>query len=203
MTNAEKIKLIQKEVGTTADGIIGPKTLDAIIAALHITATPATISTPDDIPTQAEVRSGKSIFGKPGCESNLTSIELPFPLYFDGFKKRTIRLHSAVADRARAALIEILAHYGEAEIHRLGLDIYGGDYNYRATSTGKALSMHAWGIAMDFDPEHNAYATKAPAATLSRPECKAFVDIWEKHGFINLGRHAGYDWMHFQFARLK
>lgn len=203
MTEKEKIKLIQKEVGTTADGIMGPKTLDAVIAALHITATAATIETSADVPTQAEVRSGKSIFGKPGCESSLTSVRLPFPLYFDGIKKSTIRVHSAIADRARAALEEILMHYGAKEIHRLGLDNYGGDYNYRATSTGKSLSMHAWGIALDFDPARNAYSTKAPDAFLSRPECKAFVDIWEKHGFINLGRHAGYDWMHFQFARLK
>lgn len=202
MTDKEKIKLIQARVGTTADGIIGPKTLNAIMSALLVANPPAAIEDATDIPTQAQVRSGKSLFGQPGVEGNLTNIKPPYPLYYEGRQVPSIRVHRAVGDRVKAAMREILEHYGIEEIHRLGLDIYGGSYNYRTTSSGKAMSMHAWGIALDFDPEHNAYSTKAPQATLSRPDRKAFVDIWEKHGFINLGRHAGYDWMHFQCARL-
>lgn len=199
MTTKEKTILVQKHLGVAADGIIGDKTLDALLDALDIRQ-PADLRT---LPTQAEVRSGKSIFGKPGQESELVSVTPPYQLYFDGTPVRTIRVHRLIADRVQRALEEILAHYGKEAIHRLGLDVYGGSYNYRSTSTGKALSMHAWGIALDFAPEKNAYSTHAPKASLSIPECKAWWEIWEKYGAVSLGRECDYDWMHLQFARLK
>jgi hypothetical protein len=62
--------------------------------------------------------------------------------------------------------------------------------------------MHAWGIALDFAPATNAYSMRAPEASLSRPECEAWWEIWERHGAVSLGRKRNYDWMHLQFARL-
>lgn len=102
----------------------------------------------------------------------------------------------------QAALEEVLVHYGQEEIHRLGLDLYGGSYQYRSTSTGSALSMHAWGIALDFSPSANALHYKAPRASLSHPDCRKWWEIWEKYGAVSLGRECDYDWMHLQFARL-
>ncbi|WP_300804485.1 M15 family metallopeptidase, partial [uncultured Akkermansia sp.] len=67
---------------------------------------------------------------------------------------------------------------------------------------GKSKSMHAWGIALDFDPVRNSYSCKAPHAGLSRPECEEWWRIWEAHGAVSLGRERNYDWMHLQFARL-
>jgi hypothetical protein len=65
------------------------------------------------------------------------------------------------------------------------------------------MSMHAWGIALDFAAEKNTYSMKKPQASLSKPECEMWWKIWEKHGAVSLGRELGYDWMHLQFARLK
>lgn len=190
------IRLIQQKLGVPADGVMGPQTLRAMAQALDIHEPPVW-------PTQAEVRKGTSRFGSPGNEAMLTSITPPYTLYYDGKPVRSIRVHQAVALHVQQALREVLEHYGEAEIHRLGLDLYGGSYNYRSTSTGKALSMHAWGIALDFAPDTNAYHTKKPRATLSRPECEAWWRIWESHGAVSLGRECDMDWMHLQFARLK
>lgn len=190
------IRLIQQKLGVPADGIMGPQTLRAIVQALRI-------SEPPVWPTQAEVRKGTSRFGAPGNEALLTSITPPYTLYYDGKPVHSIRVHQAVALHVQQALREVLAHYGTEEIHRLGLDLYGGSYNYRSTSTGKALSMHAWGIALDFAPDTNAYNTKKPRATLSRPECEPWWRIWESHGAVSLGRECDMDWMHLQFARLK
>lgn len=190
-----KIRLIQSAIGVTADGIIGPKTIAAIMSALNIEKRP-------EWPTQAEVRSGNSVFGRAGQESHLVNVQPPYPLYFDGQRVRTIRVHRLIADHVSAALHEILAHYGQAEISRLGLDQYGGSYNYRQTTSGGALSMHAWGIALDFCPDQNAYEKRSPYASLSHPDCDAFWDIWEAHGAVSLGRARDFDWMHLQFARL-
>lgn len=189
------IQQIQRKLGVPADGIIGAQTVRALMKALDIHEAPVW-------PTQAEVRKGTSRFGKPGNEALLESIVPPYPLLFEGKPVRSIRVHQAVALHVQQALREVLEHYGLEEIHRLGLDLYGGSYNYRSTAAGKALSMHAWGIALDFAPETNAYSMKKPRATLSRTECDAWWRIWESHGAVSLGRECDYDWMHLQFARL-
>jgi len=184
-------------VGATPDGVVGPETVAAIMAALGIKE-----EKPLVWPTQKEVRSGKSIFGAPGS-NNLVRITPPYQLWYDGARVSTIAVHKAVAEHVQAALREVLEHYGLDRIRALGLDQYGGCYNYRKTTAGSSLSMHAWGIALDFCPEKNAYSTKAPEASLSAPECAAWWDIWERHGAISLGRACDKDWMHVQFARLK
>lgn len=198
----ETIKLIQKKVGVTADGIIGKKTLAALCKALGINQTTAKPNYAT-LPTQAQVRKGTSIFGSPGVESNLVNIKPPYQLYYCGKPVKTIRVHKLIANRVEAALKEILAHYGEAKIKQLGLDQYSGSYNYRKSTGGSSLSMHAWGIALDFAAATNTYKMKKPQATLSKPECEKWWEIWEKHGAVSLGRECNYDWMHLQFARLK
>ena len=191
----EKIRLIQAKLGVEADGIIGPKTVEALLAALKIEERPVW-------PAQAQVRSGRSMFGAPGDESQLVSIRPAYPLYFEGQPVRSIRVHRLVAPHVEAALHEVLEVYGQKEITRLGLDQYGGSYNYRKSSGGSSLSMHAWGIALDFAPEGNGLKTPAPVATLSRQECVPWWEIWERHGAVSLGRQRNYDWMHIQFANL-
>lgn len=194
----ETIKAVQKKLGVTVDGIAGKNTWAAIAKALGV-ITPTT----SNMPTQAVVRSGVSIFGKPGDESNLVNIKPAYQLYYCGKPVKTIRVHKLIADRVESALKEILAHYGLAEIKRLGLDQYSGSYNYRKSTGGSSLSMHAWGIALDFAAEKNTYAMKKPQASLSHPDCEMWWKIWEKHGAVSLGRECNYDWMHLQFARLK
>lgn len=219
------IKKIQQAVGVTADGVFGEKTLEAVAARLKCTAdvrvvqhcvgavvdgkvgaeTAAKIAGALGLhvwASQAEVRSGKSMFGRPGDESNLVNITPAYQLYYDGVPVKTIRVHKLVAKAVQEALEKVKAAYTPAEIHRLGLDDYGGSYNYRATASGKSMSMHAWGIALDFAPGENAYSMKSPKASLSRPECRAFWEAWESVGAVSLGRARNYDWMHVQFATL-
>lgn len=186
---------VQAAVKVTPDGIPGPATARAIAAALNI-------ALPRYWPFQAAVRAGTSIFGRPGDEDNLVSITPPYPLYYEGRPVKTIRVHRAIAQDVKAALAEVLDVYGLDRIRALHLDQYGGSYNDRSTASGKTKSMHAWGVALDFDPERNSYSCKAPHAALSRPECEEWWQIWEAHGAVSLGRERNYDWMHVQFARL-
>lgn len=191
------IALIQKKIGVAPDGIVGPVTVQALKKALGLPG--AALPT---WPTQNEVRRGTSMFGAPGDEYNLVNLAPPYPLLYEGKTVRTIRVHRLIATHVQDALREILAHYGQDEIERLGLNLYGGSYNYRSTTSGRALSMHAWGIALDFSPTANAYGTRAPRATLSHPDCERWWQIWESHGAVSLGRCCNRDWMHLQFARL-
>lgn len=193
----EKIKRIQRKLGVEADGIVGPKTVDALVEALGIVPPVEAVSWP----TQAEVRGGKSIFGAPG-EARLVKVVPPYQLYYEGQPVASIRVHEAVAGHVSAALREVLAVYGPLRIAELGLDQYGGCYNYRASTGGSRLSMHAWGIAIDWCPEKNGYKVGKPDASLSRKDCEPWWEIWEKHGAVSLGRALDCDWMHVQFAKL-
>lgn len=190
-----QIRRIQRKLGVEQDGVVGVKTLGAITRALGITEVPMW-------PTQSEVRKGTTRFGSPGNEALLTHISPPYTLYYEGRAVSSIRVHQAIALHVQNALREVLAHYGEAEIERLGLNQFGGCYNYRSTTGGKSLSMHAWGIALDFSPAQNAYKVKAPRASLSCKACEPWWEIWESHGAVSMGREKNYDWMHVQFARL-
>ncbi|MEE1266519.1 MAG: hypothetical protein UHH87_09550, partial [Akkermansia sp.] len=152
-------------------------------------------------PTQKEVRSGRSVFGAPG-EAALVNVAPPYPLFYEGEQVRSIRVHRIVAPVVLGALQQVLDEYGPERIRALGLDQYGGSYNYRQTTGAGSLSMHAWGIALDFCPAGNGMSAHAPAATLSHPDCRRWWEIWESLGAVSMGRACDYDWMHLQFARL-
>lgn len=193
----DKIKKIQNKIGVEADGIVGVKTVAALMVALGIPDEECRVTV---WPSQREVRSGKSIFGAPGG-GQLVKVMPPYPLYYEGRAVECISVHRAIAEHVEAALREVLQVYGAARIKELGLDQYGGCYNYRQTTGGSTLSMHAWGIALDFCPDKNAYKMKAPAASLSAEACRPWWEIWEKHGAVSMGRTYDKDWMHVQFAR--
>lgn len=195
--DTDTVKAIQRKVGVDDDGIIGKKTLAAICAALGIKPVQPKLV----IPTQAEVRSGKSIFGHVGCEERLVNIVPPYPLYYYGTKVKTIRVHELIADSVLGALRDVLDYYGLKKIQELGLDQYSGSYNFRKTTAGASYSMHAWGIALDFAAENNSYHQHKPDASLSVPECEKWWEIWESYGAVSLGRERDVDWMHLQFAK--
>jgi len=80
-------------------------------------------------------------------------------------------------------------------LHKNRLDIHGGGFEFRPITGGSGLSLHSFGIAIDWDPLHNP--RKKPL-TVTLPEW--WFDIWKKHGWSD-GRHFGMpDPMHVQFA---
>jgi len=95
----------------------------------------------------------------------------------------------------------VLAHYGQAEIRRLRLDLFGGCYNYRRMRGGSAWSTHAWGIALDFDPDRNQLSWGRDKASFAKAEFDKWWEIWENEGWTSLGRTKNYDWMHVQATR--
>lgn len=133
------------------------------------------------------------------------TIPLPYPMVLAWDKAQTvtrISLHERVAPSAARVLDRVLAHYGMDKIHDLGLDLFGGSLNVRKMRGGSSYSMHAWGIAIDFDPERNQLQWGRDRARLARPDAEAFWKFWEAEGWVSLGRAKNYDWMHVQAARL-
>lgn len=131
----------------------------------------------------------------------LTIIQLPYPmrLAWDLEVKVTrMSCHKQVADKFLAVFNDLLNHYGYEEIVRLGIDLFGGCFNYRRMRGGRSWSTHAWGIAIDLDPARNLLRETSRTARFARPEYKPMIDIFYKHGFESLGIEKNYDWMHFQ-----
>jgi hypothetical protein len=122
----------------------------------------------------------------------IVRIPLPAPLDFGGSTTKVTRItsHTLLAN----ILSETLS-----EVHKAGLwrelSPYGGGFVFRPQRAGTAISMHAWGIAWDFDPPNNKMGTKGDMAA-------EVVRIFESKGFFwggNFKRRT--DPMHFQFAK--
>ena len=109
-----------------------------------------------------------------------------------------MRVHKKAAQDFTNVFNELLAVYGLAKIQALGIDLFGGCFAFRAMRGGSDYSRHSWGIAIDLDPERNQLKETSRTARFARPEYKPMIDIFYKHGFVNLGVEKNYDWMHFE-----
>ena len=142
------------------------------------------------------------IYGQPNQQgSYLTTIQLPFPMRLAWDKKTSVtkmRVHKKAAQDFINVFNELLAVYGLAKIQALGIDLFGGCFNFRAMRGGSDYSRHSWGIAIDLDPERNQLKETSKTARFARPEYKPMIDIFYKYGFVNLGVEKNYDWMHFE-----
>jgi hypothetical protein len=131
----------------------------------------------------------------------LVWIDLPYPMRIAWSRNKKIKrfqCHKLIATRLLNVFNELLAHYGYDTIVELGIDLYGGCFNYRLMRGGTELSTHSWAIAIDLDPDRNLLHESAKTARFARPEYKMMIDIFYQNGFINLGVEKNYDYMHFQ-----
>lgn len=121
--------------------------------------------------------------------ANIVRIILPESLSFDGQRITRITCHRLLAGILSATLLAA---------HNAGLwsvlDPYGGGYANRLKRGYTKLSMHAFGIAWDFNPE--AY----PLGSDERMPDQ-LVSIFTANGFVYGGDFIGRkDPQHFQFA---
>lgn len=204
--SASTWKAVQKTLGITADGIPGINTANAVskaISALKGTSTEVPVESKENykpLVTQAKLKTGTSIYGKAGDSDNLVTINFPYPMLYDGKPVTRFTCHKLVAPRFTRIFERVRDELGEGTIKKLGLNIYGGCYNNRSTTNGASKSVHAWGMAMDIDPDRNTYAMKSPKARLSQADALPFWKIVKEEGGLSLGQQGNYDWMHFQFT---
>lgn len=140
-------------------------------------------------------------YGEPGDTDNLTTITLPYPMRIAWDLKKSvtkITCHKLIADALSNVFADILAAYGYEEIKRLGIDLFGGCYNFRKMRGGSRWSRHSWAIAIDIDPARNGLRTKWAASQFSKPAYSKMVEIFYKHGFMSYGKDRNFDSMHFE-----
>lgn len=134
----------------------------------------------------------------------LTVIQLPYPMRLAWDLKTTVTrmsCHKDLAEDFTNVFNDLLKVYGYEKLVELGIDKFGGCFNYRKMRGGSSWSKHSWGIAIDLDPERNKLKETSKTARFARPEYKPMIDIFYKHGFLSLGVEKNYDWMHFEKAK--
>ena len=112
-----------------------------------------------------------------------------------------MRCHKLIADPLTKVFEDLLKEYGLLRIQQLGIDLFGGCFNYRKMRGGNDWSRHSWGVAIDLDPERNTLRETKKTARFARPEYQPMIDIFYKHGFKSLGVEKNYDWMHFEIGQ--
>lgn len=205
-SNARKgvaaVQLILVELSLYAgsiDGLAGYETQYAIEQFNSVkSGTKPEIWRASDNSTDRETIFGPA--GGPRCTAG--TARSPFPLKLSWDLSNTItsfRCHELVADKFSRIYENIADTYTKQQIADIGLDIWGGCYNYRNMRGGSTLSTHAYGIAVDTDPVRNQLRWGRDRARLAKSDAEAFWRIVEAEGAVSLGRTKNYDFMHYNF----
>jgi hypothetical protein len=115
--------------------------------------------------------------------------DLPYPLLYAGQEVAHARCHYLIIENFQQAFQQIMEKGLMDEVKN-----YGGIYQVRAKRGQKKLSTHAWGIAIDLEPE------KYPLSSKGRfPD--EVVQAFKDSGFFYGGDFKSrLDPMHFQFC---
>ena len=122
-------------------------------------------------------------------QHNLTSFELPYPLLYNNLAVHRASCHKLVVDN----FVQVFKAIQEAQLEALVLR-YGGIYANRVKRDMAVPSVHAWGIAIDLEPE------KYPLGSDKRfPD--AVIMVFHRFGFFYGGDFKGRkDPQHFQLC---
>lgn len=195
LTERETLKF-QTANGLKPDGIVGEKTWAFITTVSD--NTPLSKRWP-----KQDYTSMVNFYGPVG--ENQTSLDLPYKLKLAwnlNTSLSKVTCHQKVVRSLHTIFEKTLKTYGEKEIQRLRLDVFGGCLNVRKKRGGSSWSIHSWGAAVDLDPDNNRLRWGKDRASFAKKEYDEFWKIVESEGWTSLGRERNYDWMHFQAASL-
>ena len=183
------IKVLQNRVGVDPDGIWGSISTKA--AREHLLDLMPNPLNPWPKSDQASLR---AFYGPPGTESILVGMPVPEGVIvkYEGKQVQTIRCHAKVA----ASLSRVLK-----EISKIAPGIllqYAGCYNNRSVRGGSTPSLHAYGAAIDFDPDNNGNHTHWPTGATMPIEV---MECFAREGWLAAGAFWNRDAMHFQATR--
>jgi hypothetical protein len=164
-------------------------------------------------PHQSDVR---EFYGNPNSgghlscawyAANIVMVDAVLPLHYGKVAVHKIAVHRKCADSLTRVLQGVAKRYYEAghqisgqsasvdAMDRSGVTAFDGSFCFRCMRGGNSLSMHSYGIALDFDAAHNPFHGKprfTPASIL--------VQEFEREGWTWGGRWRNPDGMHFQAA---
>lgn len=190
--NSEQIKKMQTTIGVIPDGFWGPKSQAACRAYLRALM-------PKDNPWPSSDQSSlRAFYGEPGDESNLVTIEFPYPMTYDGKPVTRTRCHRKVAASLLRVLTAIHWIIGKHPDTKDEAEDFGGVFNFRLKRGGSSFSLHAWGAAIDLDADDNSFRASWPMQSDMPLE---IIEEFAREGWISGGAFWGFDAMHFQATK--
>jgi len=131
-------------------------------------------------------------------KDNITKWTPIYPMFYSehNVPLKTLLVHKLCVPTFDKAFGNVLKHFGIDKIKELRLNISGGTYNYRLMRGGSRLSVHAYGIAIDMDPNYNPFPHPWHSGGINID----FANIMMEAGFWWRGYHGDIDPMHFQCA---
>ena len=189
---SDQIQRMQRRIGVVPDGFWGPKSQARCREHLR-----SLMPSPNPWPhsTQAALR---EFYGEPGDESNLVTIEFPFPMYYGGKLVKKSRCHLKVAPSLKRILQAIGDLHGKDREVMEEAEDYGGIFNFRQKRGGTSFSVHAWGAAIDLDADDNTFRDTWP---LKADMPLEIMEAFAREGWQSAGAFWGYDAMHFEATR--
>lgn len=132
--------------------------------------------------------------------TNLTHVAVPWVMHCEEIPVTHITIHHKCAESLTRILTHIWEQCGEHQsaIDTLHYNRYDGSFNFRPMRGGHALSMHSYGVAIDFDADENEFGSHH---ALFNPN-SLMVEAFESEGWVWGGRWSYPDNMHFQAARV-
>ncbi len=183
--NKDQIRTLQNRIGVDPDGIWGPKSTKA--AEDHLSDL---MPKPSKWP-KSDQASLRAFYGRPGDETNLVGLPVPegVIMKYEGKQVATIRCHRKVEESLGRVMKEL------SKVCPAVLLKYAGCYNNRSVRGGSTPSLHAYGAAIDFDPDTNGNHQHWPVgATMPIEVMEAFA----KEGWLSAGAFWSRDAMHSQ-----
>lgn len=165
---------------------------------------PTIVLKPNHWPTQHEVWSTFHNNGSVAwVKENLVDVPCPWTLHMDKIVLHQIQIHKMAAESLTRILNYIWEQAGSTQeaIEKLHYDRYSGSYNYRPIRGSHAMSMHSYGLAIDFDDQENQQHSQHHLFHDDSLIVKAF----EAESAVWGGRWGGstVDAMHFQFCKVR
>ncbi|MET0606121.1 MAG: M15 family metallopeptidase [Beijerinckiaceae bacterium] len=110
-----------------------------------------------------------------------------------------LTVHKACAPSLLRILSRVAKVFGsQGAIEEAGMHLCGGAFDFRPERGGASLSAHAWGAAIDLDPEGNRIGRAwAPHRGMVH---ESVIDAFEEEGWRWGGRWRRPDAMHFEAA---
>ena len=156
----------------------------------------------DSLPNWPTQRSMRAFYGAVGA--NLVTLVPPFVMHYDGHPIHSFSVNSRCRDSLLHVLNDIWQRAGKAQdtVDEWGASVFGGCFNNRSMLGSSTPSCHAYGAAIDLDPERNPYTHNVHTHghfTPDHPVVQAFkAQSWVWGGDWTSIK----DFMHFQAARV-
>jgi len=116
----------------------------------------------------------------PWKQANLVWVEAPYELIMPWRLNKPcqwVYVHRLIAEPLKQALEEIVDYKGEAYLSENEYNRYGGSFHFRKMAGYDALSTHAFGIAIDLNPDLACWGCEPE----TQPEF--IVEAFKKRGF--------------------